>query len=334
MKLATIKDGTRDGKLVMVSRDLKIAAHASAIASNLRSALENWRTTESRLRVLYDDLNSGRMRDTFAFDVATAAAPLPRSAQWLDGSTFLNHARLMARALGHPPIDEVNGPPLVYQGASDDFLGPQDDAGFFSEEDGIDFEAEIAIVTDDVPMGIHGPDAVPHVKLVMLANDFSLRFLQPREMKTGFGFLQSKSWTSFTPVAVTPDELGDAWRNGRVHLPVRVEWNGKWFGNPNGGEMSFSFFELMEHVARTRNLRASTIIGSGTVSNADRKAGSGCISELRAIETIDAGRTKTAFMHFGDRIRIESLDRSGASIFGAINQRVIEATRHVVSNAR
>jgi fumarylacetoacetate (FAA) hydrolase len=308
MKLATLKDTTRDGTLVVVSSDLSRAVSAGAVAPNLRTALENWSTAENRLRRLYDELMAGRAR----------------SAQWLDGSTFLNHARLMARALNHPPIEETEAP-LVYQGASDDFLGPHDDAPFPSEADGIDFEAEIAVVVDDVPLGVRAADAVRHVKLITLANDFSLRFLQPREMRTGFGFLQSKSWTSFPPVAVTPDELGNAWRDGRVHLPVRVKWNGNWFGNPNGGEMNFSFFQLIEHVARTRNLRASTIIGSGTVSNADHKAGSGCISERRAIEMIESGRPQTQFMHFHDRIEIEALDQAGSSVFGAIDQCVVKA---------
>jgi fumarylacetoacetate (FAA) hydrolase len=324
MKLATLKDTTRDGTLVVVSSDLSRAVSAGAVAPNLRTALENWSTAENRLRRLYDELMAGRARGVFPLDATNAAAPLPRSAQWLDGSTFLNHARLMARALNHPPIEETEAP-LVYQGASDDFLGPHDDAPFPSEADGIDFEAEIAVVVDDVPLGVRAADAVRHVKLITLANDFSLRFLQPREMRTGFGFLQSKSWTSFPPVAVTPDELGNAWRDGRVHLPVRVKWNGNWFGNPNGGEMNFSFFQLIEHVARTRNLRASTIIGSGTVSNADHKAGSGCISERRAIEMIESGRPQTQFMHFHDRIEIEALDQAGSSVFGAIDQCVVKA---------
>jgi len=233
----------------------------------------------------------------------------------------------MQRVFGLAPIDGKLEVPLMYQGASDDFLGACDDMPLPREEDGIDFEAELAVVVDRVPMGTTAARALHHVKLLMLVNDASLRALAPREMKTGFGFLQAKPATSFAPVAVTPDELGDAWRDARVHLPVSVAWNGKWFGNPHAGKMGFGFDQLVAHAARTRNLSAATVIGSGTISNADyRVVGSGCIAERRGIELEDQGKASTPFMKFGDRVRIEVLDNQGKTLFGAIDQRIVRAT--------
>jgi naringenin degradation protein FdeI len=327
VKLATLKDGTRDGKLVVVSRDLKKATLAELIAPTLLAALENWADCESRLQALSEHLNSG-YRNAFDLDVRKLAAPLPRSPQWLDGSAFHSHGELMSKVFG---LEEIEGRleiPLMYQGASDDFLGSHDDMPLPREADGIDFEGEIAVVVDRVPMCTPVAEALGHVKLLMLANDASLRALAPREMKTGFGFLQAKPSTSFSPVAVTPDELGDRWRDGRVHLPVHVEWNGHTFGDPDAGQMGFGFHQLIEHGAHTRNLSAGTIIGSGTISNYEfRRVGSACIAERRGIEMVDHGKAATPYMRFGDRVRIEMFDAAGASVLGAIDQQVVEYKR-------
>jgi fumarylacetoacetate (FAA) hydrolase len=250
-------------------------------------------------------------------------APLPRTFQWCDASAFLNHGRLMERAFNTPPIPDFDTIPVMYQGASDDFLGPQDDVPMPEEALGIDFEGEFGVVVDRVPMGATPAQALAAVRLVVQLNDWSLRALGPREMKSGFGFLQAKPSTSFAPVAVTPDELGDAWRDGRVHLDLQVEWNGAPFGHPNGREMNFGFGELVAHAARTRRLGAGTIVGSGTVSNADRAVGSACIAERRVIEIIDHGEPRTAFMRFGDRVRMQARNDRGEAPFGVIEQRVV-----------
>jgi fumarylacetoacetate (FAA) hydrolase len=324
MKLATLKDGSRDGSLIVVSRDLTKAISAHAIARTMQTALDDWETIAPQLQSLSDKLNAGTANDTFAFDAKVVAAPLPRAYQWCDGSAFLHHGRLMEKAFNTPPMPDFETIPLMYQGGSDDFLGACDDALFVSEADGIDFEGEYGVIVDDVPMGCTPEEAASHVKLLVQINDWSLRGYGPREMKTGFGFFQAKPATGFAPVAVTPDELGAAWRDGRVHLPLRIEWNGAWFGHPNGGEMNFSFGELIAHAAKTRRLRAGTIIGSGTVSNAVRSAGSACISERRVIELLDEGASKTGFMRFGDTVRMEVFSADGHSIFGAIEQRVVK----------
>lgn len=325
MKLATLKDGTRDGKLIIVSRDLTQAVSARAIADTMQDALDDWDTSAPQLQKLANDLEAGTAQNVFAFDPQKAAAPLPRAYQWCDGSAFLNHGRLMEKAFNTPPMPDFETIPLMYQGGSDDFLGARDDVPFVSEDHGIDFEGEYGVIVDDVPMGITPEAAAAHIKLIVQINDWSLRGYGPREMKTGFGFFQAKPASSFAPVAVTPDELGDAWRDGRVHLPLNIEWNGAWFGHPNGREMNFSFGELIAHAAKTRRLRAGTIIGSGTVSNAERSVGSACISERRVIELLDNGTSKTAFMRFGDSVRMEVFDADGRSIFGAIDQRVVTA---------
>jgi len=323
MKLATIPNGTRDGELVVVSTDLRSFASAKAIAPNLLAAMENWAAVEPKLKALAADLAAGRAANVSAFDQSAALSPLPRSFQWIDGSCFKNHLFLMATATGRDPEIEVNSTfPLMYQGMSDDFYRPQGDIALPREEDGIDFEAEIGIVTDEVPMGTTATEAAAHIKLILLINDVSLRGFVKREIVTGFGWMNAKPSTAFSPVAVTPDELGDAW-NGKLSLPIRIEWNGKRFGEPNGREMSYSFLDLIEHAARTRKLSAGTIIGSGTVSNADYKnVGSACIAERRSIEMIETGAPKTDFMKFGDRVRIEMRDAAGQSIFGAIDQKV------------
>ncbi len=324
MKLATLKNGTRDGRLAVVSTDMRTAAYADDVASHLLAALENWSTAEASLRALAARLEAGTAAGAFAFDAVQAMAPLPRCYQWLDGSTFANHGALMERAFDLGITNEYQKFPLVYQGASDDFMGPCDDVELTSESDNMDFEGEVAVVVDEVPMGTPKERVESHIKLIMLVNDVSLRALAGREMKTGFGWVQAKPSTSFSPVAVTPDELGDAWVDGRVQLPLQVTRNGTWFGHPNGREMTFNFHRLIEHVAYSRRLRAGTIVGSGTVSNASRSAGSACIAERRAIETLDEGGAKTPFLRFGERVRIEMPDAAGRSIFGAIDQRYVK----------
>jgi fumarylacetoacetate (FAA) hydrolase len=254
------------------------------------------------------------------------AAPLPRAPQWLDASAFHSHGDLMETVFGLEPPPDKHRVPLMYQGASDDFLGPTDDMPLPSEADGIDFEAEIAVIVERVGMTTPAASALRHIKLLILANDASLRVLAGQEIRTGFGFLQSKPSTSFSPVAVTPDELGVTWHEGRVNRPVQVSWNGNWFGNPDASQMGFGFHDLVAHAARTRNLSAGTIIGSGTISNREyRTVGSACIAERRGIETVDRGKPITAYMKFGDTVRIEMLDSESRSIFGAIQQRIVQA---------
>jgi fumarylacetoacetate (FAA) hydrolase len=325
MKLATIKNGTRDGRLAVVSSDLSQAIYADDIAATLLVAIEDWDRVEAPLRARAEVLSRGAAAAAMRFDPSRAMSPLPRCYQWLDGSTFANHGALMERAFDIGIKNEYERYPLVYQGASDDFIGPCDDVRLPSEADNMDFEGEVAVVVDEVPMGVSQALAASHVKLLMLVNDVSLRALAGREMKTGFGWIQAKPSTVFSPVAVTPDELGDAWADGRVHLPLRIARSGGWFGHPNGREMTFNFFRLIEHAAYSRTLRAGTILGSGTFSNASRGAGSACIAERRAIETIDQGAAQTAFLRFGERVRIEMLDDDGRSIFGAIDQAYVRA---------
>jgi|SRR5581483_2475154 len=322
MKLATLKDGTPDGALVLVSGDLTRARRARA-APALLGALERWSEVEGALCAEHAELEAGRAPDAFPFEPARAAAPLPRAPAFLDGSVYANHGRLMAQAI-HPGQEVPDtGLPLVYQGMSDAFLGPGDDVLCADEAEGIDFEGEVAVIVDEVPMRTAAADSAAHVKLVVLVNDVSLRAYAARELASGFGFVQAKPTSSLSPVAVTPDELGDAWRGGCVHLPLRVEWNGEWFGHPNAGAMAYDFTRLIEHVAHTRRLGAGTIVGSGTVSNEDRSTGSACISERRALELVEHGAPRTGFMRFGDRVRIEMLDGDGRSIFGAIDQRIV-----------
>jgi fumarylacetoacetate (FAA) hydrolase len=327
MKLATLRNGSGDGELVVVSRDLRRAVGATHVARNLLTALESWEQAAPALAALFNALERGRVQGELALAEADFASPLPRTWQWLDGSAFPSHGELMQRAFKHQYTDDARAAtPLMYQGGSDDFLGPHQDMPVPSEADGIDFEAEIAVVVDRVPMGIRASDALQHIKLVMLANDASLRAHAVAEMKTGFGWVHAKPATSFSPVAVTPDELGAAWQRGRVCLPLQVSWNGRRFGHPNAGEMGFGFHELIAHAAYSRNLSAGTIVGSGTVSNAGyAEVGSACISERRAIEIADLGHAVTDYMRFGDRVRIEMLDGAGRSIFGAIDQRVVPA---------
>ena len=323
MKLATLKDGSRDGQLVVVARDLTQAHHATGIAGTMQHLLDDWNFISPQLEDLYATLNDGKARHAFAFDPRQCTAPLARAFQWVDGSAYLNHVELVRKARGAEVPASFYEDPLMYQGGSDDFLGPTDDAVFASTDWGIDFESEVAVVTGDVPMGTSPDSALDSVRLLMLVNDWSLRNLIPAELAKGFGFLQAKPATAFGPVAVTPDELGDAWQGGRVHLTLESRWNGRSVGRTEAGpEMSFHFGQLIAHVARTRRLRAGSIVGSGTVSNQDWGHGYSCIAEKRAMETIESGAPRTAFMQFGDTIRIEMLGRDGQSLFGAIEQRV------------
>ena len=326
MKFATLKNGSLDGRLVLVSRNGRLALAVPHIAASLLDALQHWPVVAAALQERYDALNRGEAQDSFAFDAAACAAPLPRSPQWLDGSAFLNHGRLMEEAFNTPPIPHFDSVPVMYQGASDDFLGPHDDVPLPAEADGIDFEGEFGVVCGPVPMSASPAAALECVRLIVQINDWSLRALGPHEMKTGFGFLQAKPSTAFAPVAITPDELGQAWRDGRVHMRLHVQWNGERFGEPDGDEMNFSFGDLVAHAARTRRLTAGTIIGSGTVSNVSRGAGSACIAERRVIEKIDLGEIRTGFMRFGDRVRMQArFDDGSDGPFGVIEQQVVPA---------
>jgi fumarylacetoacetate (FAA) hydrolase len=324
MKLASLKSG-RDGALAVVSRDLERCVAVPQIAATLQQALDNWATTSPRLARLYDRLNEGRTDGAVLFDPRNCTSPLPRAYQWVDGSAYVTHVELVRRARGAEMPQSYWTDPLMYQGGSDSFVGPNDPILVADEAFGIDFEAEVAVITDDVAMAVRAEDADRHVKLLMLVNDVSLRNLIPGELAKGFGFFQSKPATSFSPVAVTPEELGEAWRGAKVHLPLTVDLNGDRFGAPNAGiDMTFSFAQLIAHAARTRTLCAGTIVGSGTVSNKDRSAGSCCIAERRMLEQIEKGQPSTPFLKFDDRVRIEMFDHEGHSVFGAIEQHVVK----------
>jgi fumarylacetoacetate (FAA) hydrolase len=333
MKLATYKDGSRNGQLVVVSRDLASAHYATGIADTLQQVLDDWNFLSPQLEDLYQTLNSGKSRHAFPFDPKNCMAPLPRAYQWADGSAYLNHVELVRAARNSEVPESFYSDPLMYQGGSDDFLGPCDKVVCVDEAHGIDFEAEIAVITGDVPMQATPDEALEGVRLLMLANDVSLRNLIPGELGKGFGFLQSKPATAFSPVAVTPDELGDAWQGGRVHLTLQSTWNGRKVGLCDAGpEMTFSFGQLIAHICKTRNVRAGSIVGSGTVSNKgvevngkkDWPKGYSCIAEKRAIETILDGKPSTEFMKFGDTIRIEMKGKDGESLFGAIDQQIAQ----------
>lgn len=326
MKLATYNDGSRDGQLVVVSRDLATAHYATGIATRLQQVLDDWNYLSPQLQDLFVTLNQGKARHAFAFEPRQCMAPLPRAFQWADGSAYINHVELVRKARGATVPESFYTDPLMYQGGSDDFLGPCEDARFASLDWGIDFEAEVAVITGDVPAGVDADEALEGIRLVLLANDWSLRNLIPDELAKGFGFLQSKPATAFSPVAVTPDELGEAWQGGRVHLALQSSWNGRKVGMTEAGpEMTFHFGQLIAHLAKTRRVRAGSIVGSGTVSNQDWSRGYSCIAEKRAIETIEDGAPKTGFMQYGDTIRIEMKGRDGQSVFGAIEQRVVDA---------
>jgi fumarylacetoacetate (FAA) hydrolase len=329
MKLASLRSG-RDGRLVVVDGDLRLCAPAGGIAATLQAALDDWARCGPRLRDLAAALDAHQAKEALPFAPADCAAPLPRAYHWVDGSAYVNHVELVRKARGAELPASFWTDPLVYQGGSDDFLGPSDDAPFASEDWGIDFEGEVAVVTGDVPMG-STPEEVRRrgdIRLVMLVNDWSLRNLIPAELAKGFGFYQSKPATAFSPVAVTPDELGDAWRDCKLHRPLETAINGVPFGRPDAGvDMTFDFAQLVAHCAKTRNLRAGTIVGSGTVSNVDRSSGSACIAERRMLELLETGAARTPFLSFGDRVRIEMRDAAGRSLFGAIDQQVIRPWR-------
>jgi fumarylacetoacetate (FAA) hydrolase len=323
MKLATLKTVGRDGVLILVSHDLKNAVVASAIAPTLQSLLEDWQLKAPKLAHLSATLNAGKAADTFLFDPARCHSPLPRAYQWADGSAYVNHVELVRKARGAQMPASFWTDPLMYQGGSDSFIGPCDPILAENEDWGIDLEGEVAVIVDDVPMGVKPAKASRHIRLLMLANDVSLRNLIPDELAKGFGFFHGKPATAFSPVAVTPDELGNAWDGAKLKLPLTVHINGQLFGQPNAGaDMTFDFPTLIAHAARTRELEAGSIIGSGTVSNVDRSAGSACLAEKRMLETLATGKPATPFLRFGDRVRIEMLDADGQSIFGAIDQEV------------
>lgn len=326
MKLATLNNGKRDGALVVVSRDLSRAVRVPHLAATLQAALDEWAELAPRLTAVYQQLNDGACADAFPFDETACLSPLPRAYQWADGSAYVNHVELVRKARGAEMPESFWHDPLMYQGGSDSFLPPRGAIPMGSEEWGIDFESEIAVITDDVPMGISPQAAASHIKLLMLVNDVSLRNLIPGELAKGFGFFQSKPSSSFSPLAITPDELGDDWRDGKVHLPLETHLNGALFGAPDAGvDMTFNFYELIAHAAKTRPLGAGCIIGSGTVSNYDRSRGSSCLAELRMLEIIESGQASTPFLRFGDTVSIAMQDRNGMSLFGTILQRVTPA---------
>jgi fumarylacetoacetate (FAA) hydrolase len=332
MKLATLKDSTRDGRLVVVSKDLTRCSDVGHIARTLQAALDDWAHAGPRLERVAEGLEAGA-QPTMRFHEHDATSPLPRAFQWADGSAYVNHVELVRKSRNAEMPESFWTDPLIYQGGSDSFLGPRDPIVAADEAYGIDMEGEVAVIVDDVPMGASAEEARDAIRLVMLVNDVSLRGLTPGELAKGFGFFQSKPSSAFSPVAVTPDELGDAWDGGKVHLPLLVSLNGKSFGKANAGiDMTFDFGQLVAHAARTRPLVAGSIIGSGTVSNkldgspgkpvSEGGAGYSCIAELRTIETIATGTAKTPFLKFGDTVRIEMKDTTGHSIFGAIEQTV------------
>ena len=335
MKLASLKNGSRDGLLVVVSRDLSRCVAVPAVAATMQQLLDSWAQLSIKLEEVYLALNSGKVDGEMAFEQAQCESPLPRAYQWADGSAYVNHVELVRKARNAEMPPSFWTDPLMYQGGSDDFIGPRDNIDVVSEDYGIDFEGEVAVITDDVPMACTGEQARNKIRLLMLVNDVSLRGLIPNELAKGFGFFQSKPASAFSPVAVTPDELGNKWHDGRVHLPLLSTYNGKLFGKPNAGtDMTFDFGQLVAHAAKTRNLGAGAIIGSGTVSNKqgtehgtsveEGGVGYSCIAEIRMIETIRDGKPATAFMRFGDTIRMEMLDEQGNSIFGAIDQQVVQ----------
>lgn len=324
MKLASLKAGGRDGTLVVVSKDLTRAVDTPSVAKTLRDAIENWASVVPALQEVYTALNGGTQQGAFALDMKALAAPLPRSFQWLDGSAYLSHAELVRKARNADIPESMYSEPMIYQGGSDCFLGPFDDIVIPNADWGIDLESEIAIITDDVPMSVSAADAPAHIKLVMLVNDVSLRNLMPAELAKGFGFLTSKPSTAFSPVAVTPDELGAAWDGKKLSAPVESRVNDEWLGNPDAGkDLNFDFAQLIAFATKSRELRAGTIIGSGTVSNRDQTVGSSCLQEKRMIEKIETGAMKTPLLQFGDIVKIEAFDADKNSLFGEICQKVV-----------
>ncbi len=323
MKLATYANGSRDGELLLVSRDLTRATRASGIATRMIDALEAWETLAPRLHALADALESGDLAGAFAFEPERCLAPLPRAPQWLDASAFLEHGRLMDRAFANTPNPDFETIPMVYQGASDDFRGPCDDIGFPDEALQIDCEGEFGVILSEVPMATPEAQALQHVRLLVQINDWSLRALAPREMRTGFGWVQAKPSSSFAPVAITPDELGPLWHEGRVHLRLHVTRGEVELGRADASQMHFPFQRLIAHCARTRRLSPGTVIGSGTVANVERAVGSSCLAEVRVVEWLQEGTPRTPFLSFGERIRMEARTAQGQTPFGAIDNRVV-----------
>jgi fumarylacetoacetate (FAA) hydrolase len=323
MKLATLRDKTRDGKLIVVSRDNQKFIEATSIAKTMQDALDRWDETNPHLQQLYQDLIAAKIPGQF-LDHAKLAAPLPRAYEWIDGSAYINHVVLVRKARNAEPPKTLKTDPLIYQGGSGVLLGSRDPIYLANEDWGCDFESEVAVILGDTPQATKKSEAEKFIRLLMIVNDVSLRNLIPAELEKGFGFFQSKPASAFAPIAVTPDELGDAWRDGRVHLPLVTHYNGQKFGDPNAGpEMFFGFHELIEHITKTRAYTAGTILGSGTVSNEDRSRGSSCLAEKRMIEIIDGGKAQTPFMKSGDTIDIEMFNKAGQSIFGKISQKVV-----------
>jgi len=328
MKLGSLKEGGRDGTLIVVSRDLTRAVRATGIAATLQQALEDWSNLTPRLAALSEQLNAGTVEGEFAVDMQALAAPLPRAYEFVDGSAYLPHVARVRKARGAEVPESFYTDPLMYQATSAGFYGPRDAVKVVSEDYGIDLEAEIVVITDDVPMAVTPAQAAGHIQLVGLVNDVSLRNLIPGELAKGFGFLQSKPRSALSPVFVTPDELGAAWQDSKLHLPLLTHINGKWFGAPEAGvDMQFNFAELVAHAAKTRPLSAGAIVGSGTIANEDTSLGASCFAEQRTVEALRDGKPSTPFMSFGDVVRIEMLDRDGVSIFGAIEQRIEQAPR-------
>ncbi|EDM68362.1 fumarylacetoacetate hydrolase family protein [Moritella sp. PE36] len=324
MKLATLRNGSRDGCLYLVSKDLQTAVCVASIAENLQWALENWPTIEPQLQAHYAQLNNGALDDIIQFSHCQLESPLPRAYQWADGSAYVNHVELVRKARGAKMPVSFWSDPLMYQGGGDSFLGPKDNIPLLDSDWGLDFEGEVAVITSDVKLGVSTAAASQAILLITLVNDVSLRNLIPNELAKGFGFFHSKPSTAFSPVAVTPDELGDAWDGAKLHLPLYSYLNDTLFGKPDAGtDMTFDFPRLIAHAAKTRTLTAGTIIGSGTVSNCDRTVGSSCIAEKRMLEKIASGEISTPFLQEGDKVKIEMLDKTGRSIFGAIEQRVV-----------
>jgi fumarylacetoacetate (FAA) hydrolase len=323
LKLATLKDGTRDGRLIVVKRDSSAYALATSVALTLQGALDDWPRAEPQLRAVAEQLEAGAVQSR-PLDVNQLLAPLPRAYEWVDGSAFLNHVILVRKARGAEPPPTLKTDPLVYQGGSGEFLAPTADIPLADEAWGLDFESEVCVILGDTPQGTKAAEAGQHIQLLMLCNDVSLRNLIPDELAKGFGFFQSKPATAFSPFALTPDELGPAWKEGRLHLRVRSTLNGQLVGDTDAGEMHFSFPELIQHITKTRGFTAGTILGSGTVSNEDRARGISCLAERRMIETIEEGKPKTPFMKPGDTIHIEALDAAGQSLFGRISQKVVK----------
>ncbi|MBN5159297.1 MULTISPECIES: fumarylacetoacetate hydrolase family protein [unclassified Stenotrophomonas] len=328
MKLGSLKEGGRDGTLIVVSRDLRHGVRATGIAATLQQALEDWSHIAPRLNALYESLNAGDADGVFDLDPQALAAPMPRAYEFVDGSAYLPHVERVRRARGAEVPESFYTDPLMYQATSAGFYGPRDAVKVVSEDYGIDLEAEIVVITDDVPMAATPEQAAGHIQLVGLVNDVSLRNLIPGELAKGFGFLQSKPRSALSPVFVTPDELSAAWQDSKVHLPLLTHINGQWFGAPEAGvDMQFNFAQLVAHAAKTRPLGAGTIVGSGTIANEDTSKGASCFAEQRVVETLRDGKPSTPFMSFGDVVRIEMLDAAGNSIFGAIEQRIEQATR-------